>query len=69
MLDEEAKEWILHAAEDYKTAQEDYRNDRIKAIDIYRISSEIFFGVREKYGQTGIDYFYEKIKELDSKTT
>lgn len=69
MLDEEAKEWILHAAEDYKTAQEEYRYDKIKAVDFYRISSDITYEVREKYGQTGIDYFDEKMKELDTTNT
>lgn len=66
MLDEEAKEWILHAAEDYKSVQEDYRNDNIKALGFYRVSSGIITGVREKYGQTGIDYFDEKMKEFDT---
>lgn len=69
MLDEEAKEWILHAAEDYKSVQEDYRNDNIKALGFYRISSGIIIGVREKYGQTGIDYFDEKMKELNTTNT
>lgn len=69
MLDNEAKEWIHHAAEDYKTAQEEYRYDKIKAVDFYRISSDITYEVREKYGQTGIDYFITSLMSLSSLNT
>lgn len=69
MLDNEAKKWILHAAEDYKAAQEEYRYDKIKAVDFYKISSDITYEVREKYGQTGIDYFITSLMSLSSLNT